>query len=128
MTVRAIKAYDDSLIVGANGCALPYAPWETEKDNPYSWGLIDEMASRKTPIDFFSWHYYTDNTDLIVRYPQIRAKLDSVGNPCPSTCYRMEHLYDCMEQDTVSGAASTVTTMINMIQNRVNWQRFILHV
>jgi hypothetical protein len=40
MTARAIKAYDSSLQVGANGCALPYAPWVTDKPNPYSWGLI----------------------------------------------------------------------------------------
>ena len=125
-TVRAIKAYDDSLIVGANGCALPYAPWETEKDNPYSWGLIDEMASRKTPIDFFSWHYYTDNTDLMTEISTaVRAKLDSVG-----LTHVRQHVTEwnicmnCMEQDTVLGAASTVTTMINMIQNRVELATF----
>lgn len=126
MTAKAIKAYDSSLIVGANGCALPYAPWETEEENPYSWGLIDELASRKTPIDFFSWHYYTDNSDLMTEIATaVRSKLDSVGLAQVSQHVTEWNIcMNCMEQDSASGAASTVTTMINMVQNRVDLATF----
>lgn len=69
--VRAIKAYDPSLKVGTNGCALAYAPWATPDENPYSMGLIDELSARGTPLDFFSWHAYTAESSLIAEIAQV---------------------------------------------------------
>lgn len=49
-------------------------------DAPYSWGLIDAVADRKTPISFFSWHGYTDVVPLFGDIAAaVRAKLDAAG-------------------------------------------------
>ena len=51
---RAIKAYDPLLLVGGPGVAQPLGPLSYN----YSFGLLDFVAARSTPIDFFSWHTY----------------------------------------------------------------------
>ena len=82
---RAVKQYDPTLIVGGPGAALadeggPNSPWPAPVPNPFSFGLIDALATRKTPIDFFSWHFYTDNAALLSTIAEaMRGKLDSVG-------------------------------------------------
>ena len=67
---RAVKQYDPTLRVGGPGAALadeggPGSPWPAKEPNPFSFGLIDALAMRKTPVDFFSWHFYTSNTELL---------------------------------------------------------------
>ena len=81
---RAVKRYDPHLIVGGPGAALadegPGTPWYNPYPNPFSFGLIDAIATRKTPVDFFSWHFYTDNAALLTTISgDMRKKLDSVG-------------------------------------------------
>ena len=51
-TARAIKAYDATLHVGTCGVAAPMQ----QPQNPYSFGLIEALGARSTPLDFFSWH------------------------------------------------------------------------
>ena len=51
-----LKAQEDDLEAPPSGAKEP---------NPFSFGLIDALAMRKTPVDFFSWHFYTSNTELL---------------------------------------------------------------
>jgi hypothetical protein len=81
---RAVKGYDPTLKVGGPGAALPdegpSSPWPNKEPNPFSFGLIDAIATRKTPVDFFSWHFYTANSELLTTIASaMQRKLDSVG-------------------------------------------------
>jgi hypothetical protein len=55
-TARALKAYDARLRVGGPGVGGPLQPSAVN----FSFGLLDFVAARGTPIDFFSWHSYGD--------------------------------------------------------------------
>ncbi len=69
-----IKAHDPDLQVG--GAALA-------GDDPY-WRLrqsfIEQCARRKCPLDFFSWHIYTDQPGEVIRRAyHVRELLDAHG-------------------------------------------------
>ena len=125
-TVAVLKAYDSSLVIGANGCALPYAPWAYPDPNPYSWGLLDELAARNVPIDFFSWHYYTNNSDLIPTIAgAVRSKLDEVGySTVEQHITEWNICMNCNEQDSARGAAATAATLTRMIESKVSVATF----
>jgi hypothetical protein len=55
-TARALKAFDAGLRVGGPGVG---GPLQSSAVN-FSFGLLDFVAARGTPIDFFSWHSYGD--------------------------------------------------------------------
>ena len=78
-TARALKSVDPTLKVGGNGKAFPY------DDGGYREGFIDYCATHKVPMDFFSWHTYTDSSadpyDAIRLARQIREILDTRGFP-----------------------------------------------
>jgi hypothetical protein len=75
-TITAVKAFDPTLVVGTDGCALAIGL----ADAPYSWGLIQALAQRKTPFDFFSWHAYTENAALFGTIAKdVRQHLDDAG-------------------------------------------------
>jgi hypothetical protein len=70
-------------------------------------------------VDFFSWHYYTDNSDLMTEIASnVRAKLDSAGMAAVSQHVSEWNIcMNCNEQDTAEGAAATVSTMIRMVRS-----------
>ena len=79
-TVRALKTYDSSLIVGGPGVSNTLSNYS----RPYAFGLIDFVQTAGTPIDFYSWHSYGSNE----LYPEthykdtiaiVRAYLNSRG-------------------------------------------------
>eukprot|EP00039_Didymoeca_costata_P010914 m.148688 g.148688 ORF g.148688 m.148688 type:complete len:897 (+) comp15003_c0_seq2:3062-5752(+) len=108
-TIRAIKAYDNTLVVGTDGVAVATAPASA----PYSWGLIAELAKRKTPFDFFSWHAYTDDLDLYRDMgKQVRAHLDDNNlQDVAMHCTEWFPCILCQEQDTAKGAAVVAGTL-----------------
>jgi xylan 1,4-beta-xylosidase len=78
-TARALKSVDPALKVGGDAKALPY------DDGPYREGFIDYCAAHKLPLDFYSWHTYTDSSadpyDAIRLAKDIRKVLDTHGFP-----------------------------------------------
>lgn len=84
---------------------------------PYSWGLIEELAKRKTPIDFFSWHAYTTNTGLYTTIAtSARQHLDAAGlNHVALHCTEWFPCILCPEQDTARGAAALTDTLTRFV-------------
>jgi xylan 1,4-beta-xylosidase len=78
-TARALKSVDPTLKVGGDAKAIPY------DDGPYREGFIDYCATHKLPLDFYSWHTYTDLSadpyDAIRLAEDIRKVLDTHGFP-----------------------------------------------
>eukprot|EP00041_Stephanoeca_diplocostata_P030082 m.901640 g.901640 ORF g.901640 m.901640 type:complete len:480 (+) comp23688_c0_seq11:34-1473(+) len=111
---KAVKAYDASLQVGTDGVALATG---INGHTEYSWGLIDEIAKRNTPIDFYSWHAYTDNVDLYTTIAtDVRQKLDTSG-----LSHVASHITEwfpcilCSEQDSAKGAATFGSTLARLV-------------
>ncbi len=78
-TALALKSVDPTLKVGGVGKASPY------NDGGYREGFIDYCAAHKVPLDFYSWHTYTDSSadpyDAIRLARQIRDILNTHGFP-----------------------------------------------
>ncbi|HEY0702135.1 MAG TPA: hypothetical protein VGD60_05150 [Candidatus Acidoferrales bacterium] len=78
-TARALKAVDPALKVGGDAKAM------ASDDGGYREGFIDYCAAHKLPLDFYSWHSYTDFTadpyDAIRTSRNIRQILDTHGFP-----------------------------------------------
>jgi hypothetical protein len=78
-TALALKSVDPTLKVGGVGKAFAY------DDGGYREGFIDYCAVHKLPLDFYSWHSYTDSSadpyDAIRLATQIREILDRHGFP-----------------------------------------------
>eukprot|EP01052_Picozoa_sp_SAG31_P013092 SAG31_NODE_780_length_12148_cov_7.369295_5_plen_380_part_00 len=124
---RALKRYDPTLLVGGPGAALadeggPASPWPNKEPNPFSFGLIDAIATRQTPIDFISWHFYTDNTELLTTIARaMRQKLDSVG------LYAVEqHVTEWFTgmlnpgENTVGDAAAVAGILTKMVEANIS--------
>jgi len=78
-TALALKSADATLKVGGNAKAL------ASDDSGYREGFIDYCAAHKLPLDFYSWHTYTDSSadpyDAIRLAKEIRGILDTHGYP-----------------------------------------------
>ncbi len=78
-TALALKSVDPTLKVGGVGKAFPY------DDGGYREAFIDYCAAHKLPLDFYSWHTYTDSSadpyDAIRLAGQIRNILNTHGFP-----------------------------------------------
>jgi hypothetical protein len=78
-TARALKSLDPALKVG--GVAKAFSA----DDGGYREGFIDYCAAHKLPLDFYSWHTYTDLSadpyDAVRIAEQIRRILDTRGFP-----------------------------------------------
>jgi xylan 1,4-beta-xylosidase len=124
---RAVKQYDPTLVVGGPGAALadeggPGSPWPAKTPNPFSFGLIDAIATRRTPVDFISWHFYTDNTPLLTTIASaMRTKLDSVG------LYSVEqHVTEWFtgmlnpSENSVGDAAAVAGILTKMVESNIS--------
>eukprot|EP00040_Diaphanoeca_grandis_P019967 m.105811 g.105811 ORF g.105811 m.105811 type:complete len:521 (+) comp27678_c0_seq1:64-1626(+) len=116
--ITTIKHYDPTLIVGADGCAVVEAPTSA----PFSFGLMSYLAQHNVSFDFFSWHAYTDNTDLFTSIAtDVRSHLDALG-----LTHVKQHITEwfpcilCHEQDTAMGAASVGATLTKMVNAGVS--------
>ncbi|MFZ0199605.1 MAG: hypothetical protein WB523_05945 [Candidatus Sulfotelmatobacter sp.] len=78
-TALALKSVDSTLKVGGDAKAL------ASDDSGYREGFIDYCAAHKLPLDFYSWHTYTDSSadpyDAIRLAKEIRRILDTHGFP-----------------------------------------------
>jgi xylan 1,4-beta-xylosidase len=78
-TARALKSVDPMLKVGGDAKALSYS------SDAYREGFIDYCRDHQVPLDFYSWHNYTDATadpDDAIRVAKIiRHVLDTHGFP-----------------------------------------------
>ena len=76
-TARALKSVDPSLKVGAPAKAFPVA------HGPFGEDLLDYCVAHHVPLDFYSWHIYTDDSadpyDITRIGQQIRSLLDAKG-------------------------------------------------
>jgi hypothetical protein len=103
---RTLKAYDATLQVGGPGLAFAGLP------NPYREGLIAYCAQHRVPLDFFSWHHYTqsyaDPFDLVRISRDIRGLLDAHGFPHAQSIvseWAMSLLFDAAHQQSIEHAA-----------------------
>jgi xylan 1,4-beta-xylosidase len=55
-TARALKSADPSLKVGGPALAVPFTA------QPYREDFLDYCREHKVPLDFYSWHNYTDGS------------------------------------------------------------------
>lgn len=76
-TARALKSVDPTLKVGGDGLAQP------DRSGPYLEGFLDYCAAHKAPLDFFSWHTYTNGSqdpyEAVRNSRKIRSILDARG-------------------------------------------------
>jgi hypothetical protein len=74
---RSLKSYDPTLKVGC--CALSRG----QSSSPYREGLVRYCAEHKVPLDFYSWHHYTDDSsdpwDYVRIARHVREILDTNG-------------------------------------------------
>jgi hypothetical protein len=115
-TATAIKAFDPTLRVGADGCS-GYGMLTPGDASAYSFGMIDYLGSRQTPVDFFSWHEYTEATDLYTSIAEaVRDRLDHAG-----MAHVAQHVTEwfpcilCKDQDNARGAAALGSTLVRMV-------------
>ncbi len=77
-TVRAIKSEAPELKVGGPGWTM--AGWMAPKGRAALAAFLDDLARRRTPWDFFSWHLYSnDPKDFVEAARYFRAELDRRG-------------------------------------------------
>ena len=121
-TTRAIKAYDPTLQVGTCGVAAPMQ----QPQNPYSFGLIQALGARATPVDFFSWHTYSCDIELFASTSEaVRAALDAAWPGRRGADAVASHVTEWFpgiltsEQDTAHGAASFAGSLTRMVQTGV---------
>jgi xylan 1,4-beta-xylosidase len=78
-TAVALKSTDPALKVGGDAKAISFSA------GPYREGFIDFCKAHKLPLDFYSWHNYTDGSadtyDAIRVSKIIREILDTHGFP-----------------------------------------------
>jgi xylan 1,4-beta-xylosidase len=75
----ALKSVDPALKVGGDGLAVAYTK------GPYREGFLDYCVAHRVPLDFYSWHVYTDLSadpyDAVRLAGIIRGILDKHGFP-----------------------------------------------
>ncbi|MCF6224504.1 MAG: hypothetical protein L3J34_12370 [Flavobacteriaceae bacterium] len=121
-TVTAIKKYDPKILVGTAGLA-----GVNEMGPP----LLDYCQKNKLPIDFFSWHDYTQHPEQIVKKAlYVRELLDDYGfeeteshinewNYWPGTWSKLSNKYyrknlATNEMGSAKSATFIATTLINL--------------
>ncbi len=110
---RVLKAYDPTLKVGGPALAFAALP------SPYREGMIEYCAQHHVPLDFYSWHHYTqgyaDPYDLVRISRVIRGLLDKNGFPHAESVlseWSMSLLFAPEYQQTMEHAAFCAVAQI----------------
>jgi len=78
-TAKALKSVDPDFRVGGDAMAAPH------DSGPWREGFLDYCAAHEVPVDFFSWHLYSnassDPYDVMRMGEEIRHVLDTHGFP-----------------------------------------------
>ncbi len=71
---ETLKAYDPTLLIGGPAMASP-------TNNSFVNGMLSALDSADAPLDFFSWHTYTDGSayNFILLNQRLRNRLDAHG-------------------------------------------------
>jgi xylan 1,4-beta-xylosidase len=120
---RAIKAADPKALIGGPTISKPLDA------TPYREGFLDFVSTKKLPLDFFVWHFYTmDSNDpqtLVDIGKEIRSILDAHG--FRSTKNVLDEwnvdLFD-RELSKAGRAAFAVTSLIYMLRAPIDLQAY----
>jgi xylan 1,4-beta-xylosidase len=122
-TARAIKAADSGALVGGPTISLPLDA------TAYREGFLDFVRVRKLPLDFFSWHFYTldsnDPNNFITIAKEIRSILDAHGFKATRSVLD-EWNGDLFDRDVskAARAAFAVSSLIYMLDAPIDVQAY----
>jgi hypothetical protein len=110
---RALKAYDPSLKVGACGLA------EGQRESVFREGFISYCADNKVPLDFYSWHHYSGDSNDPYDFTRVarvvRGLLDDNGFlEAENHCSEWNLTVESRDDETVLGGAFICSAMIYM--------------
>jgi xylan 1,4-beta-xylosidase len=120
-TARAIKAADADALVGGPTISKPLDA------GAYREGFLDYMRSNRVPLDFFSWHLYTldsnDPYNFVTIARQLRPILDAHGFGSTKE-FLDEWNVDLFDRDMSSAAraAFAVSSLIYMLSGPIDNQ------
>lgn len=80
-TARAIRAYDPELKIGGPSIGAPGEFVDGElRPSPFLQGFLTRCREQQLPLDFFSWHTYSNDPQIYLRRAEaIRRLLDQQG-------------------------------------------------
>jgi xylan 1,4-beta-xylosidase len=122
-TARAIKAADGEALVGGPTIAKPLDA------GAYREGFLDYAQSNHLPLDFFSWHLYTmdsnDAHDFVTVAKQLRPILDAHGFAATKIFLDEWNadLFD-REMSNATRASFAVSSLIYMLGGPIDNQAF----
>ena len=125
VTARYLKEKHPDIFVG--GCAMADVSEEAVSD------FLQSLTAdgRETPLDFFSWHIYTDSMgSFVTRANAIRTMLDAYGYEDTISCldewnyiagWDEEKMLETFETiSTAKGGAFTAASLLTMQNNSVD--------
>jgi xylan 1,4-beta-xylosidase len=122
-TARAIKAADSHALVGGPTISKPLDA------GAYREGFLDYVRSNHLPLDFFSWHLYTldsnDPYNFVTIGRQLRPILDAHGFRATKN-FLDEWNADLFDRDmsTAARAAFAVSSLIYMLDGPIDNQAY----
>jgi xylan 1,4-beta-xylosidase len=122
-TVRAIKAADGDALVGGPTISKPLDA------GAYREGFLDYVRSNRLPLDFFSWHLYTldsnDPYNFVTIARQLRPILDAHGFGSTKT-FLDEWNVDLFDRDMSAAARASfaVSSLIYMLSGPIDNQAY----
>jgi hypothetical protein len=122
-TVRAIKAADEGALVGGPTISKPLDA------GAYREGFLDYVRSNHLPLDFFSWHLYTmdsnDPSNFVTIARQLRPILDAHGFGATKD-FLDEWNVDLFDRDmsTAARASFAISSLIYMLGGPIDNQAY----
>jgi xylan 1,4-beta-xylosidase len=122
-TARAIKAADSDALVGGPTISKPLDA------GAYREGFLDYVRSNRLPLDFFSWHLYTldsnDPYNFVTIARQLRPILDAHGFAATKDFLDEWNadLFD-REMSTAARASFAVSSLIYMLDGPIDNQAY----
>jgi xylan 1,4-beta-xylosidase len=122
-TARAIKAADSDALVGGPTISKPLDA------GAYREGFLDYVRANRLPLDFFSWHLYTldsnDPYNFVTIARQLRPILDTHGFAATKE-FLDEWNVDLFDRDmsTAARASFAVSSLIYMLDGPIDNQAY----
>jgi xylan 1,4-beta-xylosidase len=122
-TTRAIKAADEKALVGGPTISKPLDA------GAYREGFLDYVKANRLPLDFFSWHLYTldsnDPYNFVTIARQLRPILDAHGFGSTKD-FLDEWNVDLFDRDmsTAARASFAVSSLIYMLSGPIDNQAY----